>query len=107
MVGADEPGTLACVRALQALRCAIAIQVEWTGKALQDVPNHTASLRYRAASLGLLGRLEEGRQVVRPLLELVPDFTVARARRHLQDPGCRRLLLRRSQALGRFPMSAA
>ena len=31
--------------------------VEWTGKALQDVPNHAASLRYRAASLGLLGQL--------------------------------------------------
>ena len=58
--------------------------VEWTAKALQDVPNHAASLRYRAASLGLLGRLEEGRQVVQRLLELVPDFTIARARRHIE-----------------------
>ena len=58
--------------------------VEWTGKALQEVPNHAASLRYRAASLGLLGRLEEGRQVVQRLLELVPDFTIARARRHIE-----------------------
>jgi adenylate cyclase len=58
--------------------------VEWTGKALQVVPNHAASLRYRAASLGLLGRLEEGRQVVQRLLELVPDFTIARARRHIE-----------------------
>ena len=33
-------------------------------KALQDVPNFVPALRYRAASLGLLGRLEEGRQVV-------------------------------------------
>ena len=58
--------------------------VEWTGRALQDVPNHAASLRYRAASLGLLGRLEEGRQVVQRLLELVPDYTIARARRHIE-----------------------
>jgi TolB-like protein len=58
--------------------------VEWTGKALQHVPNHSASLRYRGASLGLLSRLEEGRQVVQRLVELVPDFTIARARRHIE-----------------------
>ena len=75
--------------------------VEWTGKALQEVPNFVAALRYRAASLGLLGRLEEGRQTVQRMLELVPDFTIRRARRYieyrhkerLQDPGCRRLAL--------------
>jgi adenylate cyclase len=58
--------------------------VEWSGKALQVVPNHAASHRYRAASLGLLGRLEEGRQVVQRLLELVPNFTISRARRHIE-----------------------
>ena len=58
--------------------------VEWTGKGLQLHPNNAAMLRYRAASLGLLGRLEEGRQVVRRLLELFPDFTIARARRHIE-----------------------
>jgi adenylate cyclase len=58
--------------------------VEWTGKALQERPNHSPALRYRAASLGLLGRREEGRQVVQRLLELVPDFTVARARRYIE-----------------------
>jgi adenylate cyclase len=57
--------------------------IEWTGKALQAAPIHAGSLRYRAASFGLLGRLEEGRQVVRQLLELVPDFTISRARRHI------------------------
>ena len=46
--------------------------IEWTGKALQ------------AASFGLLDRLEEGRQVVRQLLALVPDFTISRARRHIE-----------------------
>jgi adenylate cyclase len=58
--------------------------IEWTGEMLQQVPNHAASHRYRAASLGLLGRLEEGRAVVQRLLELVPDFTITRARRHIE-----------------------
>jgi TolB-like protein len=58
--------------------------VEWTGKALRDLPHHMASLRYRAASLGLLGRYQEGRQVVRQIHELVPEFTIARARRHIE-----------------------
>jgi adenylate cyclase len=57
--------------------------VEWTAKELQGRSNN-AVLRYRAASLGLLGRLDEGRQVVQQLLELVPDFTIARARRHIE-----------------------
>ena len=42
------------------------------------------TLRYRAASLGLLGRLEEGRQVVQRLLALAPNFTITRARRHIE-----------------------
>ena len=57
---------------------------EWTAKALQERPNYAPALRYRAASLGLLGRVEEGRQVVQRLLELVPDYTIARARRHIE-----------------------
>ncbi len=57
---------------------------EWTAKALQERPNYGPALRYRAASLGLLGRVEEGRHVVRRLLELVPDYTIARARRHFE-----------------------
>ena len=57
---------------------------EWAGKALRANPNHAATLRYQAASLGLLGRLDEGYVVARRLLALVPDFTVARARRHVE-----------------------
>jgi TolB-like protein len=57
---------------------------DWTSKAVQQFPNNNAALRFRAATLGLLGRLEEGRQVVQRLVELVPDFTVARARRHIE-----------------------
>ena len=58
--------------------------VEWTAKALQERSNYAAALRYRAASLGLLDRLEEGRQVVQRLLTLAPDFTISRARRHIE-----------------------
>jgi TolB-like protein len=58
--------------------------VEWTGRASQELPNYAPALRYRAASLGLLGRLEEGRQVVQRLVELVPGYTITRARRHIE-----------------------
>jgi tetratricopeptide (TPR) repeat protein len=58
--------------------------VEWSDKALRDRPRSAAALRYRAASLGLLGRLPEARQTVQRLRELMPDFTIARARRHIE-----------------------
>ena len=58
--------------------------VEWTAKLLEHFPNVAPALRYRAASLGLLGHVEEGRQVVERLLVLVPDFTVSPARRHYE-----------------------
>jgi adenylate cyclase len=58
--------------------------LEWSDKALRDQPRSAAALRYRAACLGLLGRLEEARQTVERLRELVPDFTIARARRHIE-----------------------
>jgi adenylate cyclase len=58
--------------------------VEWTAKALQERPKYAAALRYRVASFGLLGRLEEGRQALQRLLELAPDFTIGRARRHIE-----------------------
>jgi hypothetical protein len=44
----------------------------------------TACHRQLAASLGLPGRVDEGRAVVRRLLELVPDFAIARARGHIE-----------------------
>jgi hypothetical protein len=55
-----------------------------SAKALRYTQNSAEVLRYRAASLGLLGRLEEGRETVRRLLELVPDCTITRARRHIE-----------------------
>jgi len=58
--------------------------IEWTGKTLRDQANFVPALRYRAASLGLLGRTEEGRRVVQRILDQVPDFTIAKARRHIE-----------------------
>jgi adenylate cyclase len=57
--------------------------VEWSAKALQEFPHSTVALRYRAACLGQLGRLEEGCEVVQHLLAVLPDFTVTRYRRFL------------------------
>jgi adenylate cyclase len=58
--------------------------VDWSARALQEMPHSTVALRYRAASLGQLGRLEEGREVVQHLLAVFPNFTIARYRRHLE-----------------------
>jgi TolB-like protein/class 3 adenylate cyclase len=58
--------------------------IEWTGTILRDRPNFMPALRYRAASFGLLNRLDEGRQVVRQILELVPSFTIAWVRKHIE-----------------------
>jgi adenylate cyclase len=54
--------------------------IEWSAKTLQEMPHSTVALRWRAASLGQLGRLEEGRHVVQRLLVLVPNFTITRFR---------------------------
>ena len=58
--------------------------VEWSARALQEMPHSTVALRYRAACLGQLGRLEEGWEVVQHLLAVLPDFTITRYRRHLE-----------------------
>jgi adenylate cyclase len=58
--------------------------VEWSARALQALPHSSLALRYRAASLGQLGRLEAGREVVQHLLAVFPNFTITRYRRHLE-----------------------
>ena len=58
--------------------------VGWTEKALQESQHFAPALRYRTASLGLLGRVEEGRQVMQQLRTVAPDFTIARARAHVE-----------------------
>ena len=56
--------------------------VDWTARILRELPNYAAALRYRAASLALLGRLEEARQAVDRLLEGRPGYSIAEVRRH-------------------------
>jgi adenylate cyclase len=56
--------------------------VNWSSRSneIQNVP----ALRYQAAALALLGRLDEARQVVNRLLAINPEITIARARRHIE-----------------------
>ena len=58
--------------------------VDWTARILRESPNFTAMLRYRAASLALLGRTDEARRVIARLLEHAPGYTVSEARRHYE-----------------------
>jgi TolB-like protein/class 3 adenylate cyclase len=56
--------------------------LEWTGRILGERPNAAAPLRYRAASLALVGRVDEARRIVARILEQTPNYTVAEVRRH-------------------------
>jgi adenylate cyclase len=56
--------------------------VDWTARILRERPNFAGALRYRAASLALLGRTDEARQVIARLLENAPGYTVSEVRRH-------------------------
>jgi adenylate cyclase len=58
--------------------------VNWTAAGLSRYATHVPLLRYRAASLGLLGRADEARQIIGRLLTLVPNLTITRARRHVE-----------------------
>jgi adenylate cyclase len=58
--------------------------VDWTAAGLGRYITHVPLLRYRAAALGLLGRIEEARQVAQRILALLPDLTMARVRRHVE-----------------------
>ena len=48
------------------------------------MPGYLAALRYKIASLGLLGRIEEGQLAVRQILAVTPELTVRRARAHIE-----------------------
>ncbi len=54
---------------------------EWADRALHENPRMTAVVFFKAAACGHLGRVEEGRECVRRLEELVPGSTVGRAKR--------------------------
>ncbi len=56
----------------------------FTARALRAQPAYAPVLRYQTASLGLLGRTEAARQSAQALLAVLPAFTVARARAHLE-----------------------
>jgi len=52
----------------------------WVAQALRELPNFPPSLRYQAASLGLLGRHQEAQEVIRRLRTVCPEETIARVR---------------------------
>jgi adenylate cyclase len=56
----------------------------WTEQSLQLYSANVIALRYRAAALGLLGRLDEARQTASQLLALNPKLTITRCRRHVE-----------------------
>jgi adenylate cyclase len=51
--------------------------VSWARRAVDQNPNYTSSLRFLAAALGHLGRIEEAHAVVTRLLSLAPNDTIA------------------------------
>jgi len=57
---------------------------DWATKGLRQRESAAPLLRYGAASLGLLGRLAEAREMVARLLLVTPGYTIARARRHIE-----------------------
>jgi adenylate cyclase len=52
--------------------------------AAHENPRYTANLRYLAAGLAALGRLQEARAVAEKLLQLQPDFRLSEFERTLQ-----------------------
>ncbi len=55
--------------------------IKWADRALQENPRAMAVIGFKAAACGYLGRIEEGRECVRRLRELVPNSTIASAKR--------------------------
>ena len=59
--------------------------VSSTARLLVNRPNFIPALRWRAASLGLLGAIVEGRQVVARIHDVALDFIVTWARRFVEE----------------------
>ena len=51
--------------------------MEWTDRSLHDRPGHHPAIRGKVALCGYLGRVEEGREWIRRLLEANPAMTLA------------------------------
>jgi adenylate cyclase len=58
--------------------------VKWASMGANESPRHTANLRYLAAGLAALGRVEEAREAGRKFLELDPAFRISTFERTLQ-----------------------
>jgi TolB-like protein/class 3 adenylate cyclase len=58
--------------------------LDWAAQDLRDRSINIVALRYRAAALALLGRLEEAHQTVDRLLAVNPGSTISRFRRHIE-----------------------
>jgi adenylate cyclase len=56
--------------------------VDFTARILRERPNIAPALRYRAASLALLGRVNEARQTIERILQQTPEYTITDVRRH-------------------------
>jgi adenylate cyclase len=56
--------------------------LDWTARILREQPHIAPALRYRAAGLALLGRVEESREVVARILKQRPGYPVEEVRRH-------------------------
>ena len=56
--------------------------IDWTQRILSEWPNAAPALRYRAASLALLGRIVEAHEVVARILRQTPGYTIGDVRRH-------------------------
>ena len=57
---------------------------DWAAQDLRERSINVEALRYRAAALGLLGRLDEAGQTVDRLLDANPEITISRCRRHIE-----------------------
>jgi TolB-like protein len=51
--------------------------MDWADRSLHDRPGHHSAIRVKVAVCGYLGRVEEGREWVRRLLEANPAMTIA------------------------------
>ena len=54
--------------------------IELTGSILREYPRFPTAYRQRAASLALLGRVDEARETIDELLHLLPGLTVSQVR---------------------------
>jgi TolB-like protein/class 3 adenylate cyclase len=59
-----------------------AMAADWAAQDLRERSINVEALRYRAAALALLGRLDEAGQTVNRLLAANPEITISRCRRH-------------------------